>query len=92
MIPYLLAIAGGYLIGNATKEKQLFDNGGKIGEFPFEHNGIRYNVEETNGMINDRGQRLYKISIDGYGTYNERAANLELAKSYARADINKIEE
>jgi len=28
MIPYLLAIAGGYLIGNATKDKQLFAKGG----------------------------------------------------------------
>jgi hypothetical protein len=30
MIPYLLAIAGGYLIGDATKDKQLFASGGNI--------------------------------------------------------------
>jgi hypothetical protein len=31
MIPYLLAIAGGYLIGDANKDKQLFAEGGDIG-------------------------------------------------------------
>jgi hypothetical protein len=37
MIPYLLAIAGGYLIGSATEEKQYFNNGGQIKElFPKE--------------------------------------------------------
>jgi hypothetical protein len=30
MIPYLLAIAGGYLIGDATKDKQLFGEGGVV--------------------------------------------------------------
>jgi hypothetical protein len=30
MIPYLLAIAGGYLIGDATKDKQLFAKGGGV--------------------------------------------------------------
>jgi hypothetical protein len=30
MIPYLLAVAGGYLIGNATKDKQLFADGGDV--------------------------------------------------------------
>jgi hypothetical protein len=30
MIPYLLATAGGYLIGNATKDKQLFADGGDV--------------------------------------------------------------
>jgi hypothetical protein len=28
MIPYLLAVAGGYLIGDATKDKKLFSGGG----------------------------------------------------------------
>jgi hypothetical protein len=32
MIPYLLAIAGGYLIAQATKDKQIFAKGGKVKE------------------------------------------------------------
>jgi hypothetical protein len=39
--------------------------------FPFEHKGIKYNVEVTSNTTNDRGQKLYKISIDGVGSYNE---------------------
>jgi hypothetical protein len=34
MIPYLLAIAGGYLIGDATKDKQLFAKGGGVSGMP----------------------------------------------------------
>jgi hypothetical protein len=32
MIPYLLAVAGGYLIGNSIKESQKFADGGKTDE------------------------------------------------------------
>ncbi len=39
--------------------------------FPFEHKGIKYNVEVASNTTNDRGQKLYKISIDGVGSYNE---------------------
>jgi DNA repair protein RadC len=75
-----------------TIENIKYAKGGGVGSdiFPFEHNGIRYNVIDTNGMINDRGQRLYKIDIDGYGSYNERAANIEIAKRNAIIDIDKI--
>ena len=33
MIPYLLAIAGGYLIGNSMKETPTFDKGGGLKRF-----------------------------------------------------------
>ena len=34
MLPYLLAIAGGYLIGQATKDKELFAKGGGVSGMP----------------------------------------------------------
>jgi hypothetical protein len=39
--------------------------------FPFEYKGFKYNVEILSNITNDRGQKLYKISIDGVGSYNE---------------------
>jgi hypothetical protein len=77
------------LVSSALEDEYAL--GGGIDEkYPFEHQGIRYNVTDTNGMVNDRGQHLFKIDIEGHGDYTERAATLDLAKMYARADINKI--
>ena len=42
-----------------------------LNEFPFEYKGFKYNVEVLSNITNDRGQKLYKISIDGVGSYNE---------------------
>jgi hypothetical protein len=39
--------------------------------FPFEYKGFKYNIEVLSNTTNDRGQKLYKISIDGVGSYNE---------------------
>ena len=39
--------------------------------FPFEYKGFKYNVEVLSNTTNDRGQKLYKISIEGIGSYNE---------------------
>ena len=40
-------------------------------EFPFEYKDFKYNIEVLSNTTNDRGQKLYKISIDGVGSYNE---------------------
>ena len=40
-------------------------------EYPFEYKGYKYNIEVASNITNDRGQKLYKISIDGVGSYNE---------------------
>jgi hypothetical protein len=53
MIPYLLAIAGGYLIGSSTKDKQLFANGG----------GIENGEKETCFNCNGSGEGMYDGSI-----------------------------
>jgi hypothetical protein len=45
MIPYLLAIAGGYLLGNATKDKQLFAGGGDV--FNEEEGGVYQDWEDV---------------------------------------------
>jgi len=39
--------------------------------FPFEYKGFKYNVEVLSNTTNDRGQKLYKISIENIGSYNE---------------------
>ncbi len=39
--------------------------------FPFEYKGFKYNIEVLSNTTNDRGQKLYKISIEGIGSYNE---------------------
>jgi len=39
--------------------------------FPFEYKGFKYNIEVLSNTTNDRGQKLYKISIEGIGNYNE---------------------
>ena len=40
-------------------------------EYPFEYKGYKYNIEVLSNITNDRGQKLYKISIDRVGSYNE---------------------
>jgi hypothetical protein len=40
-------------------------------EYPFEYKGFKYNVEVLSNTTNDRGQKLYKISIENIGSYNE---------------------
>ena len=40
-------------------------------EYPFEYKGYKYNIEVLSNITNDRGQKLYKISIDRIGSYNE---------------------
>ena len=40
-------------------------------EFPFEYKGFKYNIEVLSNITNDKGQKLYKISIEGIGSYNE---------------------
>ena len=57
-------------------------------QYTLQHNGIGYNVELSNGMVDMNGRHLYKISIEGLGEYYERAATIELAQMYARVDIN----
>ena len=32
-------------------------------EFPFEYKGFQYSVEDTGGMVNDRGQKVWKVAI-----------------------------
>lgn len=39
--------------------------------FPFEYKGFKYNVEVLSNITNGKGQKLYKISIDGVGSYND---------------------
>ena len=34
-----------------------------LNEFPFEYKGFKYNVEDTGGMVNDRGQKVWQVSI-----------------------------
>jgi len=56
-------------------------------EFPFEYKGFKYNIKVSSNITNDRGQKLYKISIDGVGSYdkytNEREAHI-----YAKREID----
>lgn len=35
----------------------------EIGDFPFEYKGFKYNVEDTGGMIDDYGRRVWQVSI-----------------------------
>jgi hypothetical protein len=32
-------------------------------EFPFKYKGFKYSVEDTGGMVNDRGQKVWKVLI-----------------------------
>ncbi len=67
MIAYLLAVVGGYLIGDATKDRQLFAKGGnvltKVKDIP--------NLEEKikSGMVTYRGlgfgESGKKIKVEG---------------------------
>ena len=34
-----------------------------LNEFPFEYKGFKYNVEDTDGMIDDYGRRVWQVSI-----------------------------
>lgn len=76
--------------GGDSRNKELADGGNIDEKYPFEHKGKKFNVTPTNAMKNDRGQALYKIDIADYGSYHERAANIDLAKNYAMVEINKI--
>jgi hypothetical protein len=72
MIPYLLGLAGGYLIGNATKDKQLFaDMTGKTkysggGTIPKKDN--RYYNENIDNKIK---YIVFQITTDEDGWENE---------------------
>ena len=35
----------------------------EIGEFPFEYKGFKYNVEDTGGMIDGYGRKVWQVSI-----------------------------
>jgi hypothetical protein len=35
----------------------------ELNDFPFEYKGFKYNVESTEGMVNDRGQKVWQVSI-----------------------------
>ena len=56
-------------------------------EFPFEYKGFKYNVKVASNITNDRGQKLYKISIDGVGSYHEYT-NERDAHIGAKREIN----
>jgi hypothetical protein len=49
MIPYLLAIAGGYLIAQATKDKKLFAKGGSVDVHP----KWELEIEDKDGNVYD---------------------------------------
>ena len=70
---------GLYKISKKLKEEEE--------EFPFEYKGFKYNIKVSSNITNDRGQKLYKISIDGVGSYdkytNEREAHI-----YAKREID----
>ena len=34
-----------------------------LNEFPFEYKGFKYNVEDTGGMVDDYGRRVWQVSI-----------------------------
>ena len=35
----------------------------ELNDFPFEYKGFKYNVESTEGMVNDMGQKVWQVSI-----------------------------
>ena len=35
----------------------------ELDDFPFEYKGFKYNVESTEGMVNDMGQKVWQVSI-----------------------------
>ena len=70
---------GLYKISKKLKEEEE--------EFPFEYKGFKYNVKVASNITNDRGQKLYKISIDGVGSYHEYT-NERDAHIGAKREIN----
>jgi hypothetical protein len=88
MIPYLLAIAGGYLIGNATKDKQLFAKGDRI----------KGNYKIFEGYDYYNGIPLFKVvgidnEYDGEWHISEELADEELKElesKYAKGGIVEI--
>jgi len=80
MIPYLLAVAGGYLIGNSMNKTSQFDKGGKMNEGESSNFGkpYRLTIMMKNGEeiklpfenINDAKDakiRIGMVQLDRYG-------------------------
>jgi len=53
------------ILENGTKVPLDFPmvNEEEIGEFPFEYKGFKYNVEDTGGMIDGYGRKVWQVSI-----------------------------
>jgi len=78
MIPYLLAIVGGYLIGNSMNETPQFDKGGLNGE------GIDSEYAEKVASMKG-GVKHYSVDIDlenGDNVRDLEFKSLEKAKEY----------
>jgi hypothetical protein len=58
MIPYLLAIVGGYLIGDATKEKQLFSKGGKVAK----HTHTKIDLHIDRRLYGENYKEKYEVA------------------------------
>jgi hypothetical protein len=53
------------------------------------HRGIKFKVYPIDGVTDDaNGRKLYKISIEDWGPYNERAYNEDLAVEAAKRAID----
>ena len=47
----------------ADGAEAAFERGGEVGEFPFEFKGFKYNVEDTGGMVDDYGRKVWQVSV-----------------------------
>jgi hypothetical protein len=53
MIPYLLSILGGYFIGNANKNREIFANGGSVEFIEYKDEEIMFEPNENKYYAND---------------------------------------
>ncbi len=82
MIPYLLAIAGGYLIGSATK-KQYFNTGGKVDGMylPKAELVSQKEIKELEDLVNEYyGKGGLKAKGEGYSKEDIKDAVKEYLK------------
>jgi hypothetical protein len=76
MIPYLLAVVGGYLLGDSMKDSQTFAEGGDIDddeEIIDEASLLRkaYNQEEDIDMMGTEITAKWEYQIDGHDVFIE---------------------
>ena len=85
ILPYLLGIVGGYMIGDSTKENQLFAKGGivvtKIKDIP------NLNQKIQSGKVTYRGLGLGKLYDDFYDIAGQSGTRIKVdGKEYFITD------